>query len=366
MVHSLRAPAPLILRLMLVLALIVGFVQPAAADAYTVRNVRVDATAASAAAARDQALAEAQREALRQLLVRFTGSPAAASRLDAAALVQGYEVQEERTSPVRYVGVITVRFSPQAVRTALTQAGIAYADAESRPVLVLPVLVQGADPVLWEVETPWRSAWNALPAQDGIVPVLVPLGELADATDISADQAMRGDPAGVTAIGQRYNAGSVVVPVVRLPAGATEPTGRFRVEVLRAEVGTASPAGTFTVDVAPGPDPWTRAAEAVHAALEDRWRQDNMIEPGAEGRLTVVVPFANVNEWIEVRRRLAQVPSVTGATLVSMSRNQAVLDLTYRGSPDRLRTVLAQRQLALTQVPGDPVPWRLTVGGPRL
>src|SRR6202012_495963 len=93
---------------------------------YSVSDVPVDITADSAAHARDQAIAEAQRSAFEQLLGRLGSDTSLASKLtdnDIATLVQNFEVQNERTSSVRYIGIFTVQFRPAATRDWLAKNG---------------------------------------------------------------------------------------------------------------------------------------------------------------------------------------------------------------------------------------------------
>ena len=121
---------------MAVIVLLTGFggASPAAAadpaaDLFTVPNLAVDATAADASAARDQAIADGEQRAFAIVLQRLT---LAADRnrlpkLSAAKLqelVQGFEVAHERSSGVRYLADYTFHFRPDAIRGVLRQAGI--------------------------------------------------------------------------------------------------------------------------------------------------------------------------------------------------------------------------------------------------
>src|SRR5580704_15909065 len=105
----------------------------AATDPFSVTGVAVDATAATASAARDTALADGQRKAFRQLLERLA-APADYGRLphpsdaEIVPLVAGFQLQEERTSAVRYLATLTYSFRPNAVRALLRNAGIPFAE----------------------------------------------------------------------------------------------------------------------------------------------------------------------------------------------------------------------------------------------
>ncbi|MGH6932462.1 MAG: hypothetical protein ACREEE_08510 [Dongiaceae bacterium] len=100
----------------------------AAARPYEVSGVNVDVTAADSATARDQAIIEGQRTALQMLVEDLVGAEKAAQvplpNDDAiSAMVQDFEVETERLSSVRYIGVLTFRFDPILVDDLLSGVG---------------------------------------------------------------------------------------------------------------------------------------------------------------------------------------------------------------------------------------------------
>lgn len=91
--------------------------------AYVVSGVPVDVTAADAVTARDQAILEGQRKAFAMLMEQQLGPEKAATittpsdeRL--SAMVEDFEVESERISGVRYVGVLTFRFDQDSIDAA--------------------------------------------------------------------------------------------------------------------------------------------------------------------------------------------------------------------------------------------------------
>src|SRR5690348_8790050 len=157
--------------LVLVLVLAAASAAPAAraqnaspTDIFTVANVPVDATAKSAAAAREAARIDGQRRAFRTLLERLTLA-ADRNRLPRLSdaritdMIRDFEVANERRSTVRYLADYTFRFRPDQVRQVLRNAGIPFAETISKPVTVLPILTQGSSSVLWDDPNPWRDAW---------------------------------------------------------------------------------------------------------------------------------------------------------------------------------------------------------------
>ncbi len=90
----------------------------ASSDLYTVTGINADATGETAAKARDIALMQAQRTAYSELCTRLNIADNAGKLSDdaLASLVQSFEVQSERVSSVRYIGVYTIHFKPSAIQ----------------------------------------------------------------------------------------------------------------------------------------------------------------------------------------------------------------------------------------------------------
>lgn len=326
-----------------------------ARDVFTVSDVAVDVTAEAAAAARERALIEGQRKAFGRLLERLTlrRDHASLPRLGDPEIVdhvQAIEVEEEKTSTVRYLAELTVRFKPDSIRNLLRASGIQYAETISKPVLVLPVYEAAGAAMLWDRPNPWREAWAALDLGDGLVPLIVPEGSLGDIAEISAEQAVQAVPDRLEAIAQRYGASDALVSVATLTRvpGRAGPT----VDVSVTRFGPAiEPRATILSFAGNADEPveglLARAAAEVAAQVEEEWKQDNLLRFGSEETLSATVPLTDLTDWLAVRRRLERVAFVQEAELVTLSRSEAVVDLHYIGDVDQLRLALAQSDLDL-------------------
>ncbi len=326
-------------------------------DVFTVRNVAADATAATAAAARDKALASAERLAFQRLLARLT-LPSDARQLpkvgDAALadLTEGFEVQEEKHSTVRYLASLTYRFKPAPVEQLLRDAGIAFAETPSKPVLVLPVLRTGDSVALWEEPNPWRTSWANLPVADGLVPFTVPIGDLTDIAAINAQEASRGDAQKLGAIAARYDAGSTLVASATIH---TAPDGSAKaVDLAASRYGAGNDGQVAISSVAGRPGEaldalLTRVALQLESDVTERWKADNLLHFDRAQEALARVPIANLDAWLMVRRRLDQVASIKRAAVVFLSRSEAQIDVQYLGDLAQLKLALAQRDLILTE-----------------
>ncbi|MEQ8369679.1 MAG: DUF2066 domain-containing protein [Alphaproteobacteria bacterium] len=325
----------------------------AADELFTVRGVAVDRTAASADQAKTLALGDGQRQAFFRLIGRlaFSGAGARLAHLDdpsIAGLVESFGVESEKTSAVRYIASLTVSFSPSRVRDLLRREAIAFAETPSKPVLVLPVLSSGGAFSLWDEPNPWRDAWAALQDHDGLVPLVLPLGDLADIAAISARQAVDGNDDRLAAIAARYGASDTLV-VVAAPRFGSSGTG-LHLTISRFGPGQVGDVVVDTVDAGDRAGlaaAYDRAVSRVVRAAEESWKAAVAVGTGSGGTLPVTVRFETLAAWAAMERRLRAVAAVRQVTLQSFSLRDAEARLLYVGSEAQLALALAQSDIVL-------------------
>ena len=336
-------------------------------DIFTV-SVPLDATAANADAARDQARADGERKAYAALLARLT-LPRDRSRLPPPTdtllnqVVQGFQVANEHHSTVRYLADYTYHFRATAVEQLLRDHGIPFAETVSKPVVVLPVLANSGRPMLWDDPNPWRDAWASAPAPQGLVPVTIPLGEVDDVSAIDAEAADAGDDAHLQAISANYNHADVLV--TRATIHHADSGDSVDVSSTRFVPGAPGSEQNWVANytAAQGEsdgDMLARAVAGTVAQVENAWKQANMLDYSQSATLTATIPIVDLNAWLAVRQRLAATPAIQSSELVSLDRHAARVALHYIGSADQLRVALAQNNLALS---GSDPDWVLQQGG---
>ncbi len=342
------------------------------AQVFTLRGVEVDVTADTVTAAREQALAQGQVRALRALLERLVlpedqGAIPSLSASEVQDYVLDFGVSDERTSAVRYIATMTVRFRPGAVRRLLRANGLRFAEVQSKPVLVLPVWSRGGAARLWEGSNPWLRAWIAESDVAELVPVLTPLGDLEDLRDIDAQQAVAGDSTRLRTIGERYGADSVLVSHATLEGDPEVGLARVRVESRRYREGQPGETIVDSFGQQQGEDLQAlleRATATIDQGLQEEWKRANVMSFESLERLLVEVPVDALSDWLTVRRRLEGLASVAAADLTSLTRARAVIELGFYGTLDQLLGQLEQRDLVLTRIgPGGFGPGGFGPGG---
>lgn len=339
-----------------------------ASSPYTIEGVKVDVTAESALAARDQAFAKAQGDAfmlLAQNLLppeRFSSVKApAASAL--AGMIQDYEITEEKISRTRYNGTYTFRFRAAPVHRYLGVAGTSQPlagmgmapgapDADVYPsrraahlLLVLPFYRQGADMVLWSADNPWLRAWSEA-MRRGSPLLLVPIGDLADVNDITDNQALSYDRQRLRNMVARYGAAEAVLAVA-LP-GTPEP-GTMSVHIYRTDRGDPELVRKIFVPSGNLEEAVSRTWDALHSDWSNNVppvattsAPPSTVPRVASGGQAYLgsVRFRNLQEWAGLQRDISRIPGVSRVAIQSLSPREAILEITHAGDVNQLQSAL--------------------------
>jgi Uncharacterized protein conserved in bacteria (DUF2066) len=345
-------------------------------------TVKVDATADSAAAAREAARIDGQRRALTAVIERLSGSEAKPPKLDDKAvtdMVDSFEVANERMSAVRYIADYTFHFRPSKVRrlvrvtesnppeTGSKTTGESTAktppDTGTRPIVVLPVFKDGTSFTLWEDPNGWRAAWEQRAAGgSGAAHLTLPLGDAKDLAAIDAEKAGSGKSEALASIAQRNGASETVVALAtarrqdRRLAGLEVSVKRYRYGHLIDTQGTS-------FDADPGEseaDFLKRTANAVAGDTENGSKKSAGSRSDQQTSLSVTIPITSLAEWLQVRERLASIGSIRKVDLLSLNRQEARIEIKYVGTQDQLKSSLSEANLDLGR--SGPI-WRIQPSG---
>ncbi|MSO98249.1 MAG: DUF2066 domain-containing protein [Rhodospirillaceae bacterium] len=328
----------------------------AAIDPFLIKNVPVDVTAATVTEARDRGMTQGRVAAFRRMVERMTMREAMAglsmpNATQIVDMVQEFSVANERSSAVRYLADLTVRFDPNAVRAFLRGQNMAFAEIASRPLLVLPVLSE--DPavaaLLWQDASPWRAAWEKAATHDGLVPLTLPLGDLEDIGMLSIDQLIAKDTGALTQLAAKYGAAGVIIVRAEI---APESPQQLSVTLSELRPIGAPWDGQFNVQLSdnrPREESYAAAASEAVRAIEDGWKQRNVLRFGEGGRITALIPVTSLQDWLGIKARLVRVPVVERVDLQAMSKSLVQAEIAFAGDSTQLQFAMGQHDLELSQ-----------------
>jgi hypothetical protein len=365
---NIRARAVLIGGLLIVgLGLALVSAGPAAAqdDVFAVGGVGVDATAGNAAEAREAAISQGHVRAMRKLMERLVVQ-ADLSRVPILSssqvvdMVRDFSVAEERSSDVRYLADLTFRFNSTAVRSFLRRNKIRFAETRSKPVLVLPLYSDGGEIGLWQEPNPWLQTWVTRIPDDGLVPLVAPLGDLDDIASINEQQALSANAIALDEIARRYGAEDVLITQVELESKTPAGEVPLRVTLRRARQIQMEPAvvNSFRQQTGENLDAALRRAMArVVEEVQESWKRSNQLSYEQQRSVPALALYGSFTDWIEIQRRLSAAASVAGSRVEYLTRSFAILDLRVIGTDEQIASTLAQKDITLTT--DGPTGWRM-------
>lgn len=332
-------------------ALVVVWLVPAhaAGDPFKVKDIKVDATAASASEAFTIAVNDGRRKAWTTLMHRLTREQDWPNipMIDDATLQQmtmGYQISDEMRSTTRYVADVTYTFNGKLVRRFLQNANIAYADSAAKPLLVIPMAPSYAP------DSDWTMAWSGGATANTSVPMKLPRGDALDRSTLGAlnfGTASWNEVQSVAARAQAdqaalVQAGPVVNGQMVVKIRLLSPTVTQSLPPVSAPV----PAGATaqTADAA--------AATAAAQALGNIWKTRAAVDFNRQSQLTADVRVNSVAQWGVIRQHLAKVPVVTDVKVAAMDIGQARIVIGYAGTPAQLNDFLSQAALQLSRRDG--------------
>lgn len=339
------------------LAMVMAVAEPVAGpvetNVFAEQGVTADVTSTDAAAAKNQALMDVQVKAFFQLLERL-GSPQLAAELKArlkpeeiAPYLRSLSIEKESSAPGRYIGTFTVRFLPDKMQKLLSDYGFRVPAEQADPVLVIP-LFRGPDGVrLWE-DNPWRKAWIDLKGEQGLVPIIVPLGDLEDTEALSAEDVLNGDAVRLEAIRRRYGAPSLLI-------AQAQPAGEGGLHVViegDTRLGRVTVNKVYQPEEGSAETPEQLATAAFQKILFKAYQAEaaRLAEAGGANTaqaIAVTVPFGSPREWNAIRSRILMTPNVTAVDLSTFSAEGAVIKLVFTHSLEELQQNMQRSGLNL-------------------
>jgi hypothetical protein len=336
---------------------------------YAVAKVSVDTTAKDAVAARTMGMAEAEQRAVETVLKRLVPLSEFAKlpplgKDDVEGMIDGVSIRSEQNSATRYLAVLDVNVNERAVKQLLDTQGIAYSDARSGSISILPLVIQKGS-VQSEGGEGWRQAWEDLDLFHSVTPatILRPRGNL-DLETVKA--VLAGDAQAFAAMQGDYGYGPLVVAV------GEAVDGTFVTRLAGADgVGAINYGHT---DKLRGTDAKAAAREAAATAfgiLENRWKvtqtegapptevkyeegtPETPAGPAEVPRnVAAMVEFSGLKDWQDIRGRLMNVAGIQALEVNSLSARTASITFDYAGPLGRLQTELGQNGFQLDERDG--------------
>jgi len=316
-----------------------------AADPFTVVGIPVDATGTTPIEAQTLAIQDGQSRAASAIIERLTLESERARTVlppievdTAAKMIRALEIANEKRSANRYLGDITVAFNPSEIQKYLKANNLNMVSTQARTRLVVPVL---DNQPLWEIN-PWAMVWQDGRYSHALTPIKsVDLGQGDDSIMTSAE-ANNLDEVALKRLGSRFGVDQVLI--VR----SSQITGSLSARVtdialdtgLRRELGGVS--GYDFQDL----------ANNVVQSLEADWKQASVSITENAVSMAVSVLYDGHAEWLRLKDAINGSAQIQDARLDALSKDGALMTITYGGDMGRLRNELSFKGVDVRNDPG--------------
>ena len=299
-----------------------------AADPFTVSGIAVDATGDSPIEAQTLAIRDGQARAANILLERLTveserlaKGTVPVSEDNAAKMIRAMEIDNEKRSSTRYLGDITVAFNPSAMQAYLRQSELTMISSQARDRLVIP-LSNG----IIDTESAWFQAWENSGAEHALTPIRA----------LSADQAATLlsktlDMNTLKEIGSSFGVQQILV--------ADDLGGYVKAMDIALDSEMRS---EFSLNGGP---------LAVISKLENDWKQASVSVAANAVEMPISILYDSHSEWLRLKEAINGSAQIQDARLDALSKDGALMTITYGGDINRLRNELAFKGVDVRQDP---------------
>ncbi len=307
----------------------------ASADERFTVEIKVDVTDVDAAKAREKAMNSATRAAITAVARRISTSEGAdkiSAMTDAQLInfIKETSVLNEKNSDIRYMADLKIVVNEELLKTYMHEREIPLMLQTDTAVLVIPVFREFAEdaPLLWEVDNPWKQAWENTPSSSAVK--FISIQNSAGNMDIlTAEQATEFDSHALKKIMQINGMADVYVldssydGVEGLNIAISSLSG-YKDEI---KVAGAKSSGDAL---------FKQAVNQVRRHLEQHILTNQTSIQQQTADLTILYPFENLGQWITAEQKIKGLSHVSSMQVQAMAPKKAQFKISYTGNLDTL------------------------------
>jgi len=312
------------------------FLHSVEAHIYTV-NVPVDKNASSAQEAKTLAMEEATLEAWKRLIKKMVVEKDQAkvptpSSEKLSSLVANFSVQNERSSPLRYLATIAFSFDPLQIRSILKKHNVAFSEKEPPTVLVVPFQRGGESCVLWNDLNPWLLTWQKLEAPGGLFSFRTPLGDAEDQRLLTQIQILKKDAGALKALATRYGVSHVLMMGLLAPSEPQLPH-RIDIEGLFFSPNEIKKQEITIDNIEEAEKAQEALATIALQRLEEQWKQNHLHgkAPPPSQETVMTLPVKGLQNLEHTLDHIRKMPQVEDLKIKTLSTQSVTVTLLFSG-----------------------------------
>ncbi len=320
--------------------------QPAAAEDMSLydADISVDVTAATASAARETAMNEANRQAVMTVARRLTTAEGASvlnhlNNNQILNFIKEVTVGEDKVSDVRFIANLILSINAEIIKAYLSEKNAPVAIVEESTIIIIPTFREFATdtPLLWEENNPWLQAWNTNAQTSGPVKIL-PLGNTY-ANSITAAQALQMNGIALDGI-----AADEQTPNLYIADAIYDGIDGLDVTLYAYKNGSQE---TVKIPGSRGEQLFNDAVRKVKETLLAKVQRQSQTVSQSSSEITVLFAFNALRDWMKVQQALKNTAGVDSLTIDALGAGKVQFKLRFTGGEDRLLHHLRDKNLNL-------------------
>ncbi len=322
----------------------------AKSDLYVVKDVEVDIQSDNAVSAQTQAIQTAQKKAMNILAKRLLSNGSLMDYVEPEIseiqnMIQGFQVSDEKIASKRYVAKITFKFVPQHVKEYFDRFGKKTLQEVSKPTLILPFYQKGEHVLLWEDANLWMQAWRERETRSSVVPLVLPLGDLQDRSDIPDMASVTSSRDKLFEMAERSGAFQAV-PAIFVVDEENPLKARIFLFGYNSDP-SMQLSETLDIEVEAEESLLSEGISSVVDLLEDRWKTMSLMRSDFSNQIRAYVTFQKLSEWVKLKKSLENVSVIKELQVDGLKQGIAEVSIRFKGSLDGVRFALNEQGLSL-------------------
>lgn len=278
--------------------------------------------------------------------------------------IRGYEITQDRTIGNRYQAQFKVSLSETQLRQLATDDPLAFAgNVAPRPnsMLIVPVLDNGTDLLLWDGSNVWRSIWNSVALERGEGLLVMPFGDPTDVSWISNRDVLSSTHESLEPWLGRYGTQMAAQVLVTYALERSPIAVDVAVRYIDAEDEVTR---NYTFEAANTEDTpellliqaASRVAEEIKAEAYKRGEQNRLASSEIKQQ-AVRFYFQRLPEWVKIREQIKKVPNLLRIHVKQIGVNYADIELHHSMNPSMLKRSMEVRGFIVNS---ETNPWRVS------
>lgn len=303
-------------------------------------NIKVDVTDENASIAQEKALASAVKAAITAATKRISDNKAveqisSMTNNQLVNFVKETSVVNEKTSANRYMANLHLVINLTLLKTYLQEKELNISSSIRPSIVIIPVFSEfnGDSPLLWEINNPWKNAWNNV-INNSSIDFSVIKDTSGNISTISAQQAWDFDTETLKKIKSLNNADDVYVLSATYKG----------IEGLNIDIVSLS---NYRNNISikglksSGEELFNQAAAEILPLIEQQTSTlilDNNSAPVNE--YTVLYPFTQLTEWIAAEQKIKSMEEVVDIQVQAFSPGKVQFIVRFNVTPNDFAQVL--------------------------